>query len=260
MNSKETEKFVESLYDDMEEQLKETYKQKKESRDKLLKEIAMIMLTYTVLNDIMSLSKSDYDKQYNLLASLIVGLSRGDIEQITSNTTNILKNTVKNTFDFYSYNHNLKDVEKIINENFKGKHFSSRIWDNEQEVAKKLTKQCQDFLQGKINVNQIEKVIKETYNTSAYNSKRLVTTEVSRCHNEAFKRFCIETDVKKVKRNATLDNKTCTDCAEHDGEIYEFGKQPSIPQHPNCKCYFSVVEWYHNNVIKKEPNYLDSLK
>lgn len=244
MNSKETEKFVESLYDDMEEQLKETYKQKKESRDKLLKEIAMIMLTYTVLNDIMSLSKSDYDKQYNLLTSLIAGLSRGDIEQITSNTTNILKNTVKNTFDFYSYNSNLKEVEKIINKNFKGKHFSQRVWDNEQEVAKKLLKQCQDFLQGKINVNQIKKEIENTYNTSAYNAKRLVETEVSRCHNEAFERFCEETEVKKVKREEVLDSKTCSECMEHDGEIWDFNNpdKPILPMHPCCRGYWSIVE------------------
>ena len=241
-NSKEVQEFVESLYDDMDKQLNETYKQKKENRDELLKAIAMIMLTYTIVDNVMNLSKSDYDKQYNLLASLITKLSRGDIEQITTNATNILKNTVKNTFDFYSYNHDLKDVEKIINQNFKGKHFSSRIWSNEQEVAKKLLSQCQDFLQGKINVNQIEKEIKDTYNTSSYNAKRLVETEVSRCHNAAFERFCKETGVKKLMYNSVLDSRLCSDCADYDGNIYEFGKQPSIPRHPSCRCYFSVVE------------------
>ena len=241
-NSKEVQNFVESLYDDMDKQLNDTYKQKKENRDELLKSIAMIMLTYTIVDNVMSLSKSDYDKQYNLLTSLIARLSRGDIEQITSNATNILKNTVKNTFDFYSYNHDLKDVEKIINQNFKGKHFSSRIWSNEQEVAKKLLKQCQDFLHGKINVNQIEKEIKDTYNTSSYNAKRLVETEVSRCHNEAFYKFCEETGVKKVKYNAVLDSRTCSDCADYNGNIYEFGKQPSLPQHPMCKCFYETYE------------------
>ena len=243
-SDKEVQAFVESLYSDMDESLKSTYRQKKESRDELLKAIALILLSYTIVNDVMSLSKSDYDKQYNLLASLIVKLSRSDIEQITSNITNILKNTVKNTFDFYSYNHNLKDVEKIINQNFKEKHFSSRIWDNEQEVAKKLTKQCQDFLQGKINVNQIKKEIENTYNTSAYNAKRLVETEVSRCHNEAFERFCEETEVKKVKREEVLDSKTCSECMEHDGEIWDFNNpdKPILPMHPCCRGYWSIVE------------------
>ena len=242
MKDKEVQDFVESLYDNANEELNSTYRQKKESRDELLQAIGMILLTYTIVNDIMSLSKSDYDKEYILLYKLIKKLTRGDIKQIQDNTTKILESTVKSTFDFYSYNYDLKDVEKIINQNFKGKHFSSRVWDNEQEVAKKLTKQCQDFLQGKINVNQIAKEIKNTYNTSSYNAKRLVETEVSRCHAGAFERFCKETGVKKLKYNAVLDSKTCSDCAEYNGNIYEFGKQPNLPMHPICKCYFNIVE------------------
>ena len=241
MKDKEVQEFVESLYNNADEELNSTYRQKKESRDELLQAIGMILLTYTIVNDIMSLSKSDYDKEYILLYKLIKRLTKSDIKQIQDNTTKILESTVKSTFNFYSYNHNLKDVEKIINQNFKGKHFSKRVWDNEQEVAKKLTKQCQDFLQGKINVNQIAKEIKNTYNTSSYNAKRLVTTEVSRCHNESFRRFCYETGVKKVIRNAILDNKTCTDCAEHDGEIYYIGNMPDVP-HPMCRCFYEIYE------------------
>ena len=241
MKDKEVQDFVESLYDNADEELNSTYRQKRESRDELLQAIGMILLTYTIVNDVVSLSKSDYDKEYILLYKLIKRLTKGDIKQIQDNTTKILESTVKSTFNFYSYNHNLKDVEKIINQNFKGKHFSKRVWDNEQEVAKKLTKQCQDFLQGKINVNQIAKEIKNTYNTSSYNAKRLVTTEVSRCHNESFRRFCYETGVKKVIRNAILDNKTCTDCAEHDGEIYYIGNMPDVP-HPMCRCFYEIYE------------------
>ena len=240
-SNKEVQDFVESLYNNADEELNSTYRQKKESRDELLQAIGMILLSYTIANDVLSLSKSDYDKEYILLYKLIKKLTKGDIKQIQDNTTKILESTVKSTFNFYSYNHDLKEVEKIINQNFKGKHFSSRVWENEQEVAKKLTQQCQDFLRGKINVNQIAKEIKDTYNTSAYNAKRLAETEVSRCHIGAFERFCKETGVKKVIRNAILDNRTCTDCAEHDGEIYDIDKIPEIP-HPMCRCFYSVVE------------------
>ena len=243
-NSKEVQNFVESLYDDMDKQLNDTYKQKKENRDELLKAIAMIMLTYTIVDNVMSLSKSDYDKEYILLYKLIKKLTKGDIKQIQDNTAKILESTVKSTFNFYSYNHNLKDVEEIINQNFKGKHFSKRVWDNEHEVAKKLTQQCQDFLRGKINVNQIAKEIKDTYNTSAYNAKRLAETEVSRCHTGAFERFCKETGVKKVKREEVLDSKTCSECMEHDGEIWDFNNpdKPILPEHPCCRGYWSIVE------------------
>lgn len=235
------DEFMESIYEGMEEQLKETYKKKKESRDELLKAIAMIMLTYTVLNDVLSLSEKDYNKQYNLLSTLIIKLTKGDIQQIQDNTINILRNTVKNTYNHYSYNHNLKDAEKIINQNFKGKHFSSRIWDNEQEVAKTLTKQCQDFLKGKINVNQIANEIKNTYNTSAYNAKRLTETEVARCQSKAFDRFCKEVGVKKVIYRATLCN-SCEHCLGLDGEIFDFKDKPELPRHPMCKCYYDIAD------------------
>ena len=89
--------------------------------------------------------------------------------------------------------------------NFKGKHFSKRIWSNEKEVANHLHRKVNDFLKGKVNVNQIRKDIEKTFNTSAYNSKRLVTTEVARCSSNAFDRYCKEVGVKKVKYNATLD-------------------------------------------------------
>ena len=225
----------------MDEELKKTYKTKKESRNELLKAIAMILLTYTIVDNVLSLSKKDYNKEYSLLGALIVKLSKGNIKQEINNTTNILRNTVKNTYKHYSYNYNLKDVKKIINDNFKGKHFSDRIWENEQAVAKKLTQQCQDFLKGKINVNQIEKEIKNTYNTSAYNAKRLVETEVSRCHSAAFDRFCKETGVKKVKYVARRC-KTCDRCLSYDGKIFDFKNKPELPRHPSCSCYFSVVE------------------
>lgn len=241
MKDKEVQDFVESLYDDMDDSLKSTYRQKKESRDELLQAIGMILLTYTIVNDVMSLSKSDYDKEYILLYKLIKTLTKADIKQIKDNTINILESTVKSTFNFYSYNVDKKDVEEIINQNFKGKHFSSRIWDNEQEVAKKLTKQCQDFLQGKINVNQIQSEIKKTYNTSAYNAKRLVETEVSRCHSAAFDRFCKETGVKKLKYNAILCN-TCDKCKADDGKVFDFKDRLELPRHPMCSCFYNIVE------------------
>lgn len=236
------EDFVKSLYDDMDEELKKTYKTKKESRNELLKAIAMILLTYTIVDNVLSLSEKDYNKEYSLLGALIVKLSKGNIKQEINNTTNILRNTVKNAYKHYSYNHNLKDVEKIINDNFKGKHFSDRVWENEQEVAKKLTKQCQDFLRGKINVNQIEKEIKNTYNSSAYNAKRLVETEVSRCHSAAFDRFCKETGVKKVKYNAILDGATCSDCRIYHNKVYDLKNKPEIPRHPMCRCFYEIAE------------------
>ena len=93
-SDKEVQDFVESLYDNADEELNSTYRQKRESRDELLQAIGMILLTYTIVNDVISLSKSDYDKEYILLYKLIKTLTKSDIRQIQGNTTKILESTV----------------------------------------------------------------------------------------------------------------------------------------------------------------------
>lgn len=224
--------FIKSLYDDSDENITDVYKAQKENRDELLKAIASIMLTYTIVNNIMSMSRKEKTETYNKLSKIITDSSREQAKNTEKFIRNTLTNTAGKTFDHYSYNAGLKDVQSIINENFKGKHFSDRVWNNETEVAKHLHKQVNDFLQGKVNVNQIKKDIEKTFNADAYNVKRLTETEISRVQNESFKRLCNETGVKKVKYNATLDSKTCNDCAEFDGKIYELGSEIQIPRHP----------------------------
>lgn len=36
------------------------------------------------------------------------------------------------------------------------------------------------------------------------------------------------------------DDRVCAECEEHDGEEYEVDDptRPSLPIHPNCRCYF----------------------
>lgn len=235
------EKFIESLYEEADESLKEIYRQQKESRDDILKEIAMIMLTYNVLDQTMNINRTDKEKLYKKLSSLIIIAYETVGEKEIEVLNIVLESTVKKTFEFYSYNAGLKNVKKIIEDNFKGKVFSERVWENQDEVSKKLHSQIKKFLDGKINVNQIKKDIEKTFNTSAYNAKRLVTTEVSRCQNEAFRKLCEETNVKKVKRNAILDSKTCDDCYPLNGRVYELKDMPQI-SHPMCRCFYEVYE------------------
>lgn len=235
------ELFIESLYKFAEKELRKIYKFKRVDRDKILQEVANILLTYTIANDVMVMDKVSRDKEYKKLSELIIDISRGDAISQEKIIEEILSKVVKETFSFYHYNKGLKDVKKIVDANFKGKHFSKRIWSNEKEVANHLHRKVNDFLKGKVNVNQIRKDIEKTFNTSAYNSKRLVTTEVSRCQNEAFISFCKETGVKKIKRNETLDSKTCEECRSLHGKIYDLDKAPGII-HPMCRGFNEVYE------------------
>jgi SPP1 gp7 family putative phage head morphogenesis protein len=236
------EKFMESLYEEANENLKEVYKDQKNIRDELLKEIAMIMLTYTILDGLMSIGKNEKDKVNKSISKIIIdnhkNIGKNQIEVLNV----ILESTVNKTFDFYNYNSELKDVRKIIENNFKGKHFSERVWENENEVAKKLYSQVNNFLNGKVNVNQIKRDIERTYNTSAYNAKRLVETEVARCSSNAFDRFCKETEVKKVRYNATLDKRTCDDCGQYHDKVFSLREKIDAPRHPLCRCFYTIED------------------
>ena len=238
---KEELDFIESLYNEADKLIKEVYKEQKNNRDELLKQIATIMITYTILNDIMKLSKSEKKKEYDRLSKMVTKYAQAQGTTQNKVIEEMLSSTINKTFDFYSYNVDLKDVREIIGNNFKGKHFSNRVWSNEEKVAKHLHKQVNDFLNGKVNVNQIKRNIEKTYNADAYNAKRLVETEVSRVEDESFKRFCKETNVKKVRYLATLD-RTCSICMENHEKVYESGEEPSLPRHPLCHCFYDIVE------------------
>lgn len=236
------ELFIEGLYKLAEKKLKIIYKFKRANRDKILQEIANILLTYTIANDVMVMDKKTIDKEYEKMSKLIIDISRGEAASQEKIIEEILYSVIKETFSFYSYNKGLKDVKKIIELNFKGKHFSERVWDNEKEVANHLHRKVQDFLKGKVNVNQIRKDIEKTFNTSAYNSKRLVETEVSRVSGNAFDRYCKETGVKKVRYNATLDSKLCNDCGQYHDKVYEIKDKIETPKHPLCRCFYTIEE------------------
>ena len=199
------------------------------------------MLTYTIVNTVMNISKDEQNKLESKFLKLITGFAKKQGIITNKITTNILKKTVNNTYSFYSYNANYRDVKKIIDNNYKGKHFSTRVWYNEQEVAELLHSQTQDFLKGKVNVNQIKRLIQDTYDNNAYEVRRLVETEVNRCEDEAFRRFCKETGVKKVIRNEVLYSKTCEQCAALDGKQFDLDKAPGVV-HPLCRGFNTILE------------------
>lgn len=236
------ELFIESLYKLAGKQLKKIYKHKRLNRDVLLQEVANILLTYTIANDVMVMDKKTVDKEYKKMSKLIIDISKGEAASQEKIIEELLSTVVKETYSFYSYNKGLKDVKKIIESNFKGKHFSDRVWDNEKEVSNHLHKQINNFLKGKVNVNQIRKDIEKTFNTSAYNSKRLVETEVSRVSGNAFDRYCKETGVKKVRYNATLDSKLCDDCGQYHDKVFDIKDKIETPRHPLCRCFYTIEE------------------
>ncbi|WP_404988107.1 minor capsid protein [Clostridium culturomicium] len=236
--------FLESLYKMSNEELKELYKLLKKNKDKVSQKIADILYKYTINDGVMDIKKVERVKLYRELSETITTTTNAVGVAEVALTEKVLEIIVQDTFKFWNYNINYEDVRNIIKKNFKGKHFSDRVWENEEEVAKRLHKLTHDFLDGKINVNQIKRDLEKIFNADAYNVKRLVETEVSRCSTQAFERFAKETGVKRVRRNEILDSKTCDECESHDGDEWDFDdpNRPSLPEHPLCRGFWDIVE------------------
>ena len=72
------EKFIESLYKLAEKQLKIIYRHKRLNRDVLLQEVANILLTYTIANDVMVMDSATIEKEYKKMSKLIIDISKGE--------------------------------------------------------------------------------------------------------------------------------------------------------------------------------------
>ncbi len=91
------------------------------------------------------------------------------------------------------------------------------------------------------------------FNQNAFNTKRLVETEVARCQNQANEYFAKEHGVEKQMFVATLDDRTTEFCQDHDGIIYGINdsNKPTLPAHPLCRsCYINIIDDWDFNTRK----------
>lgn len=255
---------------------KGAYKEQKENRDNLLIEIGQILLTYTIVKEFMKLGNKEKSKLKSSLFSIISTLCEKEYNNEKKTLNTILKNVAKENYDLKTYILSLgvkvnnksienKLIEKIVKETIEGKLWSDRLWDNKVKLEKDLKLMVDDFLNGKISVNDIKKHINNTYSKNAYNTKRLVNTEIARVQARVDEEFFNENNIKKVMYLATLDKKTCNDCTDYDGVIFDINEtRPKIPRHPLCRCcYVEMIENWKpinrrdNTIVDKHINFTD---
>lgn len=134
-------------------------------------------------------------------------------------------------------------VKQTIEYPWSGSMFSDRLWLDKERLLQSLrTNLTQSMILGESIVEVTERMQK-ALDTSRYNAERVVRTETKRvcyiAHVEAFK----ENGVKQVKYRCANggDERTCKTCKADEGKIYELGKEPTLPRHPNCRCVYIPV-------------------
>ena len=120
-------------------------------------------------------------------------------------------------------------------------------------------------MNGKTTIDKVARELKTTYNTSAYESRRLVNTEMARVQTQASYDIAIDAGVEEVMWSATLDNLTATKDADLDGIVWGIKENhPMPPLHPNCRCVLINVPYKgwqptqrKNNISKEAIDYVD---
>lgn len=87
--------------------------------------------------------------------------------------------------------------------------------------------------------NELERLKSYAY------AERLITTQIEQyaidLEDSITKVVYEDTNVKKVMWVAEHDHRTCDDCADLDGQIFELGSEPP-KQHYMCRCYLTAVK------------------
>ncbi|MDU4480144.1 hypothetical protein [Clostridium sp.] len=244
--------FTEQLNTKADGQIQEFHVEQKENRDSILNEIAKAMLSYPIIESIMSIGGSDKLKLKKQLNTLIQNKIQSELNSETLKTKELLESTGKNKYNINNYindigmnvNWDIKPVEDkilndIINKKVDDKTWDDRLWNNKNDLQKDLKTEIDNFLNGKTTVNEIEDKIKKKYNSNAYETKRIVQDNIARVQEGINEQWREDHNVKWVLYMATLCHNTCGKCSQYDGKDYPVNKKPvDLPQHPFCRCTY----------------------
>ena len=132
-----------------------------------------------------------------------------------------------------------KRVDKVLNMNWSGKHFSERLWGNTQKLGQRVKEEMVvGALTGKTEREMAEDISKE-FGRGNMEARRLIRTESCYVASEVNAEAYEDADIEKYIFLATLDLRTSPVCRELDGKRFPVkDRQPGVncpPMHPWCR-------------------------
>ena len=82
----------------------------------------------------------------------------------------------------------------------------------------------------------------KVFSKAQYRMEVIARTEVLRAHNQGRIKFHNQVGVQKLEWMTMEDERVCPICGPLDGKVFDTGRFPRQPAHPNCRCT-SVVAW-----------------
>lgn len=132
-----------------------------------------------------------------------------------------------------------KQLDKVINSQWSGRNYSTRIWGNTQKLAEDLKEELLvDLITGRTE-REAADILAKKFAQGASNARRLIRTESCFLSNQLEMQSYKECGIEKYRYLATLDLRTSEICRELDGKVFLVSEaQPGKncpPMHPWCR-------------------------
>ncbi|MCG2415668.1 minor capsid protein [Staphylococcus epidermidis] len=133
------------------------------------------------------------------------------------------------------------EVKAVVNSNFKGVNWSTRLWQDMAVVQKEVERPTSNVLLRGRHPNEYIKDFKKQTNTTTYNASRLLVTESARVQAESQKLTYLKDlgEDGEYKYVAKIDKKTSKICHSLNGKVFKVKDMiPGVnapPMHPWCR-------------------------
>lgn len=148
--------------------------------------------------------------------------------------------TVKSSFNML----NPRLIQDALDYPWSGAMFSDRLWLDTDRLGRNLrVGLTQSMILGE-DMDRIADRVGANINTSKYNAMRVARTETKRVTYTSQAAAFGDQNVGEVRYMAANnggDSRTCDLCKEDHGKVYKLGEEPSLPRHPNCRCWYIPV-------------------
>lgn len=148
--------------------------------------------------------------------------------------------TVKSSFNML----NPRLIQDTLDYPWSGAMFSDRLWLDKDMLGRNLrVGLTQSMILGE-DMDRIADRVGANINTSKYNAMRVARTETKRVTYSSQAAAFEDQNVGEVRYMAANnggDSRTCDLCREDHGKVYKLGEEPSLPRHPNCRCWYIPV-------------------
>lgn len=236
------------------EEMTEVYKKHEQEENNINKFISSLFIGYAAQGIISNLRKSEKRKINNNIEDKLITIGDKLGKHEVNKVTDILKDGYNSTYyknEFLIYggfkiNYNMQKkeyIESVIKQEFKSDMYSNRIWINKGKMINELQKELDLILKGQSTIDISSRKIRKIFDVTAYESDRLMRTELARCQAQAQVDVALNEDFSELIWSSTLERNTCSTCAGLDGTIWKTNdsNKPEQPQHPLCRCSWILM-------------------